>query len=155
VQNSVLIAENNLKVTQAQYALTQAGAWSYDIKNQQAIYHAARKTYASSNALLQQYIVRAPVTGDILRISTAIGSYASPQGVYGTYTQGMDPVVVMGKKTAYLQVRAYLDEILVPRLPAPADMTAKMFIRGLNNVSVPLQFVRIQPYVVPKIELSN
>jgi HlyD family secretion protein len=84
-----------------------------------------------------------------------IGSYASPQGVYGTYTQGMDPVVVMGKKSGYLQVRAYLDEILVPRLPPPADITAKMFIRGLNNVSVPLQFVRIQPYVTPKIELSD
>ncbi|MHB1494173.1 MAG: HlyD family secretion protein [Acidithiobacillus sp.] len=155
VQNSVLIAENNLKVAQAQYALTKAGAWSYDIRNQQAVYHAARKTYASNSALLQEYVVRAPVTGDILRISTAIGSYASPQGVYGTYTQGMDPVVVMGKKTAYMQVRAYLDEILVPRLPTPADITAKMFIRGLNNVSIPLQFVRIQPYVVPKIELSN
>ncbi len=155
VQNSVLIAGNNLKVAQAQYALTKAGAWSYDIRNQRAIYHAARKTYASNSALLQEYVVRAPVTGDILRISTAIGSYASPQGVYGTYTQGMDPVVVMGKKTAYMQVRAYLDEILVPRLPTPADITAKMLIRGLSNVSVPLQFVRIQPYVVPKIELSN
>ncbi len=84
-----------------------------------------------------------------------IGSYASPQGVYGTYTQGMDPVVVMGKKSGYLQVRAYLDEILVPRLPPPVDITAKMFIRGLDNISVPLQFVRIQPYVTPKIELSD
>jgi HlyD family secretion protein len=61
----------------------------------------------------------------------------------------------MGRKTAYLQVRAYLDEILVPRLPAPADITAKMFIHGLNNISVPLQFVRIQPDVTPKIELSD
>ena len=63
--------------------------------------------------------------------------------------------MVMGKKSGYLQVRAYLDEILVPRLPAPTAITATMFIRGLNNVSVPLQFVRIQPYVTPKIELSD
>ena len=34
-------------------------------------------------------------------------------------------------------------------------MAAKMFIRGANNVSVPLQFVRIQPYVTPKIQLSD
>ncbi|MBU2819563.1 biotin/lipoyl-binding protein, partial [Acidithiobacillus ferrooxidans] len=87
VQNSVLIARNNLKVAQAQYALTRAGAWRYDIRNQQAIYDAAQKTYASSSALLREYVVRAPVTGDVLRISTAVGSYASPQGVYGTYTQ--------------------------------------------------------------------
>ena len=30
--NSSLIAGNNLKVAQTQYALTRAGAWSYDIQ---------------------------------------------------------------------------------------------------------------------------
>ena len=29
-----------------------------------------------------------------------------------------------------------------------------MFIRG-TNISIPLEFVRIQPYVSPKIELSD
>jgi HlyD family secretion protein len=33
-------------------------------------------------------------------------------------------------------------------------MEARMFVRGAN-ISVPLQFVRIQPFVTPKIELSN
>jgi HlyD family secretion protein len=33
-------------------------------------------------------------------------------------------------------------------------MQAKMFVRG-TNVSVPLEFVRVQPYVSPKIQLSN
>ena len=30
----------------------------------------------------------------------------------------------------------------------------EMFIRG-TNISVPLEYVRVQPYVSPKIELSN
>ena len=30
----------------------------------------------------------------------------------------------------------------------------QMFIRG-TNISVPLEYVRVQPYVSPKIELSN
>jgi HlyD family secretion protein len=29
-----------------------------------------------------------------------------------------------------------------------------MYVRG-TNVSVPLEFARVQPYVTPKIELSN
>ncbi len=154
-ENSVVIALANFNVARAQYALTKAGAWIYEIKNQEAIYKAAKRSYESNSALLQQYVVRAPVTGDILRINVTKGSYASPQGVYGTYTQGMNPTLVMGRRNGYMQVRAYLDEILVPRLPPPDEISATMFIRGLNNVSVPLQFVRIQPYVTPKIELSN
>lgn len=33
-------------------------------------------------------------------------------------------------------------------------MNAQMFIRG-TNIHVPLQYVRVQPYVSPKIELSD
>jgi HlyD family secretion protein len=33
-------------------------------------------------------------------------------------------------------------------------MQAKMFIRG-TNISIPLEFVRVQPHVSPKIQLSN
>ena len=33
-------------------------------------------------------------------------------------------------------------------------MTAHMSVRG-TNISIPLEFVRMQPYVSPKIELSN
>jgi HlyD family secretion protein len=47
-----------------------------------------------------------------------------------------------------------VDEILVSRLPAPDRIQAQMSIRG-TDVKVPLEFVRVQPYVSPKIELSN
>ena len=53
-----------------------------------------------------------------------------------------------------LGVRCYIDEILIPRLPPPEKMQAQMFIRG-TATKVPLEFVRIQPYVSPKIQLSN
>jgi HlyD family secretion protein len=33
-------------------------------------------------------------------------------------------------------------------------MRAQMFIRG-TNIRVPLEYVRVQPYVSPKIQLSN
>jgi HlyD family secretion protein len=47
-----------------------------------------------------------------------------------------------------------VDEILVHRLPPPDKIAAKMFIQG-TTISLPLEFVRLQPYVSPKIELSN
>lgn len=45
-------------------------------------------------------------------------------------------------------------ELLVPRLPAPSEMKAQMPLRG-SNMKVLLEYVRTQPLVSPKIELSN
>ncbi len=78
----------------------------------------------------------------------------SPQGAYDSYTQGMDPLIVMGAPDENLQVRAYIDEILIDRLADPSKLSGEMFIRGTDK-HVPLTFVRIQPFVSPKIELSD
>jgi HlyD family secretion protein len=152
--NAVKVAKANLEVVQKQYELTKAGAWVYDIKNQENQYNALSKAFTASNALLAKYTIKAPVDGVILSIKAAVGSYISPQGAYGTYTQGFNPVIVMGSSQTYIGVRCYIDEILINRLPQASQMHAQMFIRG-TNISIPLQYVRVQPYVSPKIELSS
>jgi HlyD family secretion protein len=90
----------------------------------------------------------------VLAINTIVGNYVSPQGSYDAYTQGTDPVITLGSLPSSLHVRCYVDEILVPRLPLGSKMVAQMSIRG-SDVKIPLEFVRVQPYVSPKIELSN
>jgi HlyD family secretion protein len=87
-------------------------------------------------------------------IAATVGSYVSPQGAYDSYTQGMTPLIVMGAPDEQLHVRAYIDEILIDRLADPAKLSGEMFIRGTDK-HVPLTFVRIQPFVSPKIELSD
>lgn len=153
-QNAAKVARANLDVVTRQYELTKAGAWTFDVRNQQKQADALAKAAAASAALLAKYTVRAPADGNVLSIRAAIGSYVSPQGIYDTYTEGFAPVAVMGNGRANLAVRCYIDEILIPRLPDAAQIQARMFIRG-TNVSVPLEFVRVQPYVSPKIQLSN
>ena len=152
--NAAKVAETNYEVAKRQYELTKAGAWVYDINNQEQQYKALQQSYLSANALLAKYTIKAPSDGIILSIKAAVGSYLSPQGVYSTYTQDMNPVIVMGGLQNHLAVRCYIDEILIPKLPPKERMDAKMFIRG-TNTSIPLEFVRIQPYVSPKIQLSN
>lgn len=51
-------------------------------------------------------------------------------------------------------VRCYIDEILMHRLPQGQQIKAQMSIRG-TDIKIPLEFVRIQPYVSPKIQLSS
>jgi len=153
-RNAENIAATNLTVVERQYALLKAGAWTYDIQNQQGQYSALLKAADASAALLAKYTLRAPHDGVVLAVQTSTGSYVSPQGAYDTYTQGMEPLIVMGLPQDHLNVRAYIDEILVHRLPDPARMSAQMFIRG-TDIHIPLTFARIQPYVSPKIQLSD
>jgi HlyD family secretion protein len=152
--NAVAVAAANLAVAKRQYDLTKAGAWIYDIRNQERQYNALEKSYLASSALLAKYTLRAPKNGTVLSINPTVGSFISTQGAYETYTQGMLPVMVLGGPQAALNVRCYVDEILVPRLPPPSRIKAEMSVRG-TNVKIPLEYVRTQPFVSPKIELSN
>ncbi|MGC1620502.1 MAG: biotin/lipoyl-binding protein [Candidatus Acidiferrum sp.] len=152
--NAAAVAQANLELARRQRDLTKAGAWIFDIRNQERQYNALEKSYSSSSALLAKYTLRAPTDGVVLSINTIVGNFASPQGAYDSYTQGMDPVLILGTPQKVLQVRCYIDEILVPRLPPPSKVKAQMSIRG-SNIKISLDFVRVQPYVSPKIELSD
>ena len=152
--NAVATAKANLEVARKQRDLTKAGAWSYDIHNQERTHNALYKSYLSASALLSKYSLKAPRDGVVLSIQPTVGSFISAQGAYDSYTQGMTPVLVLGTTHAHLNVRCYVDEILVPRLPDPSKMKAQMSVRG-SNVKVRLTYVRMQPVVSPKIELSD
>ncbi|VWC92818.1 HlyD family secretion protein [Burkholderia contaminans] len=142
--NAVRVAAANLDVVMRQYRLTKAGAWRYDVRNQEA----------QAAALLARYTLRAPADGTVLAMNAAVGSYLTSQGLYDTYTQGNAPVAVLGTPVDRLQVRCYIDEILIHQLPDLHALKAHMFVRG-TSVEADLQFVRVQPYVTPKIELSD
>ncbi len=134
-QNAVEVGKANLAVSEKQY-------------------EAAFKAYQTANVLLSKYVIKAPSDGSALSVNTAAGSYISSQGSYDSYTGGMDPPIVIGKLQNYIEVRCYIDEILINRLPKTTHMHARMFVRG-TDISIPLEYVREQPYVTPKIELSD
>lgn len=152
--NAAKAAKASVEVALKNYNLTKAGAWSYDIQNQERQYAALTNTYRAGSALLEKYTIKAPVDGVVLSIKASLGSYVSPQGVYDTYTQGLNPVIVMGNPEDELVVRCYVDEILINRLPDVSKMQAQMFLRG-TKIRIPLEYIRLQPYVSPKIQLSN
>lgn len=158
---NVELAQANLRTAQDQYTKRLASyrldpkSISKDTldtaKNATTQAQAALK---AANASLAQYVIKAPVDGVILAINTTAGSYVSSQGAYDTYIQQFSPLVVMSAEQTHLAVRCYVDEILIARLPAPEHIRAQMLIHG-SDIKVPLEFVRVQPYVSPKIQLSN
>jgi len=152
--NAFATAAANLDVARKQRDLTKAGAWVYDIHNQERQYTALYNSSRSAEALLSKYTLRAPKDGVVLAVNPTVGTFISPQGTYDSYTQGMAPIIVLGSPHTRLNVRCYVDEILIPRLPECSRLKAQMSIRG-SGVKIPLEFVRIQPVVSPKIELSD
>ena len=114
----------------------------------------SQKQYETAASLLAKYHIHALSAGKVISINTALGSYISAQGVYDTYTQQNQPIMVIGASGDALAVRCYIDEVLLQKLPSMSDIDAYMFIRG-SNTKVPLKIVRFQPNVSPKIELSN
>jgi len=152
--NARRVAGANLAMVTRQYELTRAGAWVFDVENQEKQTEALRRAYGASNAVLAKYTMTAPADGIVISIGAAVGSYVSSQGVYDTYTQRFDPVVVMGTSTGTLGVRCFVDEILLPRLPPISKLAGQMFIRG-TNTRIPLEFVRLQPHVSSQLVLSS
>lgn len=134
-QNAVKVGTANLDVAQKQYA-------------------ASLKSYRVAKVLLSKYTILSPSEGSVLSINTAVGSYISSQGSYDSYTGSFGPSMVIGNLQHYAGVRCYIDEILINKLPKPTQMQARMFIKG-TSIDIPLEYVRAQPYVTPKIELSN
>jgi len=155
------LAAANLKVARDQYDKRRA-AYDADPKSvskdvldtaEDTVIQAAAALKAA-NALLQYYSVKAPIDGVVLAVNATVGGYVSSQGDYDTYTELFDPLVIMSGPQNYMQVRCYVDEILVSRLPSHWHIQAQMQITG-TDIKMPLEFVRVQPYISPKIELSN
>lgn len=88
--------------------------------------------------------VRAPRDGRALQLNIRAGEYA--------VLSADKPLLVLGDVTRY-QVRADVDEQNAPLVVPGAPATA--FLKGSNEKRMPLTFVRIEPYVVPKKSLTG
>ena len=92
-----------------------------------------------------------PVGVGILAALIAVASRGGREGIYvGMVEHGAATDTDCGG----LQVRAYIDQVLVHELLIPSKLTIRMIIRE-TSASVPLRFVRVPPYVTPKLERSD
>jgi RND family efflux transporter MFP subunit len=150
-------ARNELKLAEA---LTDRRAISaedmanrrYAVQSDEAKLSTARASADSADEQVQEikaYIARstitAPVDGDILQVNVLPGQYAQT-GVLSA------PLIVMGD-TQTLHVRVDVDENDAWRFKP--GMPARGFVRGNSAISFDLHFAYVEPYVVPKAELTG
>lgn len=139
---SALTAEARAAEARAALALLKAGAWAPDVAVAEAEVAAAASQIRATEVAIERLTVRAPVDAQVLQVNVRPGEYA-PTGA---------PLVVLGA-TDVLHVRVDVDENDAWRFKPGA--AAVGFVRGNSGLSTKLEFVRIEPFVIPKRSLTG
>lgn len=137
-------AKADLDRAEAELAKLKAGAWKYDIQQTAAEYKALLAQAEITKVNIDHSIVRAPISGEILKSNIRIGEVVSKDPT--------TPPILIGT-TDTLQLRVDIDEINASDIKP--HMKAMASLRGDTSKKFPLEFVRIQPYMVPKENLSG
>ena len=106
---------------------------------------AAEAQARSVETEIERSTVRAPLDGEVLQVKVHVGEYA-PAAVTAT------PLILLGGSRP-LNVRVDVDEHEAWRVKAGAAATAH--VRGDAGLKTSLEFVRFEPFVVPKKSLTG
>lgn len=116
-----------------------------DVEIGEAALDTAQAQVAQIKLTLERHTVRAPVAGQILQVKTHLGEFADAGAA-------PVPLMIMGGDTL-MNVRVDIDEYDAWRFKKGAKATA--YLRGDPSVSIPLTYVRTEPYVTPKKSLTG
>lgn len=115
-----------------------------DAESAKAQLHAAEAAVQASEMLLERLTIKAPRAGSILQVNIRPGEFAS--------TQPRLAPIILGDLEK-LQIRCDIDEQNAVRVRP--GMTAKAYVKGDRENAIPLSFVRIEPFVIPKTSLTG
>jgi HlyD family secretion protein len=139
------LAESRVSsVDEKQRAFFAAQSASAQLESARAELHAAEAQLARLKVAVELLTVLAPREGTVLQVNVRAGEYAAPN------TQ--EPLILLGQVDRF-QLRADVDEDNASKVRAGCQGVA--FIKGIREKPIPLEFVRIEPYVVPKRSLTG
>lgn len=94
--------------------------------------------------LINRLSVRSPREGTVIQVNIRAGEYAA--------TAPKNPAMIIGD-TDRLQVRADVDEQNATRIRP--GQKGRASLKGDPSVAFPLEFVRVEPYIIPKVSLTG
>jgi HlyD family secretion protein len=139
------LALAKVEEARASLRLLKAGAWTDDLEVVRAELGNAEALVHRVEADLARLTMRAPIEGQILQVNVRAGEYAQTG-------QLPRPLLVMGD-VGELHIRADIDENDAWRVEAGCPAEAAE--RGNSTRRAPLEFVRFEPYVIPKKSLTG
>lgn len=142
---AVQLQEANARLAEADLSELKAGAWKPDVEIANADVASAEAQVKATQTEIERRTVRALVDGEVLQVNVRPGEFAFA-GIMNT------PPMMLGD-TRTLHVRVDIDENDVWRFLG--DRPAVAYVRGNNNFHTELEFVRVEPYVLPKKSLTG
>ena len=106
--------------------------------------NAAQAQVQQTKLLIERLTVRAPRASTILQTNIRPGEYAQ--------SSPKNPAMILGD-LQNLQVRAMVDEQNAPLVQKGRPATA--YLKGTTHFPIPLHFVRIEPFIIPKESLTG
>jgi HlyD family secretion protein len=144
-KRAVEAAEARLDEAKAALALLEAGSWERDIAIARAEVAQAERQMERIQTDIARMTIAAPIDGVVLQCKVRVGEYAQA----GPLAQ---PLLLLGALGQF-HVRADVDEKDAWRFHRGARAYAS--IRGNATQRFPLNYVRVEPYVIPKKNLTG
>ncbi len=140
-----LAAKYRLEEAEEVLSLLLAGSWIRDLEIARAEVKEAKAQLETAQSQLEEYTIKAPLDGMVLRVNTNVGELV-PANELNT------PLIIFGCVDP-LHIRVDIDEEDVWRVKCGAKGIA--YMRGNSRINVPLTYVRLDPYLVPKANLTS
>src|SRR5499433_39847 len=138
-------AQARLAEVEAQLKLLKAGASAPDIAVAKSEVAQAEAQVKMVETNIDRLTMRAPIAGVILQNKVRLGQYAQCGPL-------SEPLMILGSVTP-LHVRVDVDEHDAWRVRGGTQAVASP--RGNGSIRIPLEFVRFEPYVIPKKSLTG
>lgn len=143
-KQSAIQARERYNRAVADQDLLKAGAWKFDKLVAQSTVDRAQSQVKQIEIDLDRLTTRALVDGEVLQVNVRPGEFVG--------APADQALIVLGNVTQ-LHVRVDIDEYDIPRFVPEAE--AQAMLKGQPEVSFPLKFVRVEPYVIPKKSLTG
>ena len=138
-------AQARLAEAEAQLRLLKAGAWAPDIAVAKSEVAQAEAQVKMAETNIDRLTMRAPIAGVILQNKVRLGQFAQCGPL-------SEPLMILGNVTP-LNIRVDVDEHDAWRVRGGTQAVASP--RGNGSIRIPLEFVRFEPYVIPKKSLTG
>ncbi|MEI8377455.1 MAG: efflux RND transporter periplasmic adaptor subunit [bacterium] len=117
----------------------------YAMKQSDANYKSLRAKIKQNKIQINRSVIKAPRDGEVLKVNIRAGEYVA------TNSTGFSPLILGSSNK--LQIRIDIDEINASNYHPGVKAIASL--KGDSSKKFPIKFVRVQPYMVPKTNLSG
>ena len=144
-RNAVRQREAAVAYQQAELDRLKTGTWTAELRVQQAAVREVQAQILQTKVDVERLTVRSPLAGEVLQVKIHAGEYAPA-------AQTDDALMLVGNNEV-LNIRVDVDEQDAWRVEHAQPAVA--YPRGRSDLNIPLTFVRVEPYVVPKKSLTG